>query len=104
MIGGLCGGASIWTMVFIALDRYNVIVKVNHIRTINNVFLTIIIIKNNTIADFRTIGYVRQTIDHREGAYGNSVDMDVCCSLGNDANDRMEQVRLWWLGKYFLFD
>lgn len=28
MIGGLCGGASIWTMVFIALDRYNVIVKV----------------------------------------------------------------------------
>lgn len=27
MIGSLCGGASIWTMSFIALDRYNVIVK-----------------------------------------------------------------------------
>ncbi|KAK0163558.1 hypothetical protein PV327_007228 [Microctonus hyperodae] len=27
MVGSLCGGASIWTMTFIALDRYNVIVK-----------------------------------------------------------------------------
>lgn len=28
MIGSLFGVTSIWTMVFIALDRYNVIVKV----------------------------------------------------------------------------
>ncbi|XP_012278711.1 rhodopsin [Orussus abietinus] len=27
MVGSLCGGASIWTMTAIALDRYNVIVK-----------------------------------------------------------------------------
>lgn len=28
MVGSLFGVTSIWTMVFIALDRYNVIVKV----------------------------------------------------------------------------
>lgn len=28
MVGSLCGCASIWTMTAIALDRYNVIVKV----------------------------------------------------------------------------
>lgn len=28
MVGSMCGGASIFTMVAIALDRYNVIVKV----------------------------------------------------------------------------
>jgi len=28
MAGSLCGCASIWTMTMIALDRYNVIVKV----------------------------------------------------------------------------
>lgn len=30
MFGSLFGVTSIWTMVFIALDRYNVIVKVNN--------------------------------------------------------------------------
>jgi len=38
MFGSLFGVTSIWTMVFIALDRYNVIVKVkikkNHINII----------------------------------------------------------------------
>lgn len=28
MVGSLCGCTSIWTMTAIALDRYNVIVKV----------------------------------------------------------------------------
>lgn len=31
MVGSLFGVTSIWTMVFIALDRYNVIVKVNRL-------------------------------------------------------------------------
>lgn len=31
MVGSLCGCASIWTMTVIALDRYNVIVKVCNI-------------------------------------------------------------------------
>lgn len=29
MFGSLCGCVSIWTMVLITYDRYNVIVKVN---------------------------------------------------------------------------
>lgn len=29
MVGSLCGSASIWSMTAIALDRYNVIVKVH---------------------------------------------------------------------------
>lgn len=37
MIGSLFGVTSIWTMVFIALDRYNVIVKVKkYINHYNN--------------------------------------------------------------------
>lgn len=34
VVGSLFGVTSIWTMVVIALDRYNVIVKVNHITSI----------------------------------------------------------------------
>lgn len=32
MLGSVFGVTSIWTMVFIALDRYNVIVKVKQIK------------------------------------------------------------------------
>jgi hypothetical protein len=36
MAGSLFGCGSIWTMVFIAFDRYNVIVKVNLSKVMNN--------------------------------------------------------------------
>lgn len=37
MVGSLCGCASIWSMVAIALDRYNVIVKVYKISLYVNI-------------------------------------------------------------------
>lgn len=41
MFGSLFGVTSIWTMVFIALDRYNVIVKVKNNKTKKNIGITL---------------------------------------------------------------
>jgi len=98
MVGSLFGVTSIWTMVFIALDRYNVIVKVNKQKYIFykikqfifDIFKKNIYIINKKIVFF--LGIVRKTNDNKISAISNILYIHARTFLDLSPNARMESV------------
>ncbi|XKL60287.1 hypothetical protein PGB90_001303 [Kerria lacca] len=75
MTGSLFGNTSIWTMIFIALDRYNVIVKV---------------------------GFKRQTAYDKWSDFKYSIYLDARAIMDIGTDVRMEQVALMTISLWFM--
>lgn len=93
MVGSLCGCASIWTMTAIALDRYNVIVRVCVICFSFYVDIVNICRNMKTLINILP-GYGRRTTHYKESDTRNFLYLALCCIMDNYANVGMEQVTL----------